>query len=59
MLLISWYAAYSAAEVAAEVAANGVLPEGCWTFGAVMLGVLAPVFPIIESDLVNRTIHNP
>ena len=42
MLLISWYAAYSAAEVAAEVAANGVLPEGCWTLGAVdKLGVLA------------------
>ena len=28
----------STAEVAAKVA--GVLPEGCWTFGAVMLGVL-------------------
>ena len=26
---------------AAEVAVAGVLPEGCWTFGAVMLGVLA------------------
>jgi len=26
---------------AAEVAAAGVLPEGCWTFGAIMLGVLA------------------
>ena len=25
---------------AAGVAAAGVLPEGCWTFGAVMLGVL-------------------
>ncbi len=25
---ISWYAVYSAAEVAAEVAANGVLPKG-------------------------------
>ena len=31
---------HSAAEVAAEVA--GVLPEGCWTFGAIeKLGVLA------------------
>jgi hypothetical protein len=28
----------STAEVAAKVAA-GVLPEGCWTFGAVELGV--------------------
>ena len=42
MLLKSWYAAYSAAEVAvARVATAGVLSEGCWTFGAVMLGVLA------------------
>ena len=42
MLLKSWYAAYSAAEVAvAGVATAGVLSEGCWTFGAVMLGVLA------------------
>ena len=32
----SWYAA-----IAAEVAVAGILPEGCWTFGAVMLGVLA------------------
>ena len=41
MLLKSWCAARSAAGVAAEVAA-GVLPEGCWTFGAVKkLGVLA------------------
>jgi hypothetical protein len=40
VLLISWCAARSAAGVAAEVAA-GVLPEGCWMFGAVMLGVLA------------------
>jgi hypothetical protein len=32
----------SAAKVAAEVAADGVLPEGCWTLGAVKkLGVLA------------------
>ncbi|OCK86496.1 uncharacterized protein K441DRAFT_672304 [Cenococcum geophilum 1.58] len=32
----------SAAEVAAEVAADGVLPEGCWVLGAVdKLGVLA------------------
>ena len=30
----------SAAEVAAKVAA-GVLPEGCWMLGAVMLEVLA------------------
>ena len=30
----------STAGVAAEVAAE-VLPESCWTFGAVMLGVLA------------------
>jgi hypothetical protein len=30
----------STAGVAAEVAA-GVLPEGCWSFGAVELGVLA------------------
>ena len=30
----------SAAEVAAaEVATDGVLPEGCWTLGAVKLGV--------------------
>jgi hypothetical protein len=36
VLLKSWCAAHSAAEVAAA----GVLPEGCWTFGAVMLGVL-------------------
>jgi len=26
----------SAAEVAAEVAADGVLPEGCWVLGAVI-----------------------
>ena len=39
---ISWYAAYSAAEMAAEVAADGVLPEGGWVLGAVnKLGVLA------------------
>lgn len=37
MLLKSWCAAHSAAEVATA----GVLPEDCWTFGAVMLGVLA------------------
>ena len=39
MLLRSWFAAHSAAEVATEVAAK-VLPEGCWTFSAVILGVL-------------------
>ena len=37
MLLKSWCTAHSAAEVAAA----GVLLEGCWTFGAIMLGVLA------------------
>jgi hypothetical protein len=35
--LKSWCAAYSAAEVAAA----RVLPDGCWVFGAVLLGVLA------------------
>jgi len=29
----------STARVAAEVAANGVLPKGYWAFGAVKLGV--------------------
>jgi len=39
---ISWYAAYSAAKVAAKVAVNRVLPEGGWVLGAVnKLGVLA------------------
>ena len=37
MLLKSWCAACSAAEVAAAA----VLPKGCWTFNTVMLGVLA------------------
>jgi len=32
---------YSTAGVAIKVAANGVLPKGCWVLGAVMLGVLA------------------
>jgi hypothetical protein len=42
VLLVSWYAAYSATEVAAEAAADGVLPEGSWVLGAVnKLGVLA------------------
>jgi hypothetical protein len=40
VLLKSWCAVYSTAKVAAKVAAR-VLPEGCWMFGAVMLGVLA------------------
>ena len=31
----SWCVVYSAAEVV------GVLPKGCWMFGAVILGVLA------------------
>jgi len=41
VLLISWCAVYSAAKVAAEVAAR-VLPEGYWVLGAIeKLGVLA------------------